>query len=248
MRFILSRRPDFTTVVRQASWKEQVTVYRQVRSHWLQRIYGFFNGQEAFGDDWLPISDWMESFLLALLRWLGCLMPSGFEWVNNSIDRAKEKIDERVEFLSGKRGSASGTLLMPMIAEWPARENNRYSLRACVVQTVVPKEIDKADITFSNPEIRRSHQNHLSAALAAVRQMLKLRATHSKDNGFLDWLILPELAVHPQDVERHIVPFARAHRTMVLAGLTYEELFEDEPLVNSALWIMPKWSKDHGWQ
>ena len=65
LRFILSRRPDFTTVVRQASWKEQVTVYRQVRSHWLQRIYGFFNGQEAFGDDWLPISDWMESFLSA---------------------------------------------------------------------------------------------------------------------------------------------------------------------------------------
>ena len=247
LRFILSRQPDFTTVVRKASWKEQVAIYRQVTSHWFQRTYGFFNGQEAFGDDWLPISDWMESFLLALLRWPGCLMPSGFEWVNDNIDRAKEKIDERVQFLNGKRGNASGTLMMPMIANWPARENNRYSLRACVVQTVVPNEIDKGDITFSNPETRRNHQNHLSATLAAVRQMLKLRATHSKDNGFLDWLILPELAVHPQDVQRHLIPFARAHRTMILAGLTYEELFQREPLVNSALWIIPKWSEDHGW-
>ncbi len=248
LRFILSRQPDFTTVVRPESWKERAAVYRQVRSHWLQRVYGFFNGQEAFGDDWLPISDWMESFLMALLRWPGCLTPSRFEWINNDIGTAKERIDERVEFLHGKRGSASGSLFMPLIAEWPAQKNRGYSLRACVVQTIVPKEIDSADITFSNPDIRRFHQNHLSAALAAVKQMLRLRATHEEEGGFLDWLILPELAVHPQDVKRHLMPFARAHRTMILAGLTYEELFRNEPLVNSALWIIPKWSEDRGWQ
>ena len=248
MRFILSRHPDFTSVVRPVSWKEQGAVYRQIRSHWLQRIYGFFNGQEAFGDDWLPISDWMESFLLALLRWPGCLMPTGFEWVNSEIDSAKERIDDRIKDLHGKIGSASGTLLMPMNAEWPTLKNLSNSLRVCVVQTVVPKEIDKADITFSNPEIRRIHRNHLSGALAAVRQMLKLRATHVNKGGFLDWLILPELAVHPQDVNKLLIPFARSYRTMILAGLTYEELIHNEPSVNSALWIIPKWSTDHGWQ
>ena len=248
LRFILSRRPDFTTVVRSSSWKDDSTVYRQVKSHWLQRIYGFFNGQEAFGDDWLPISDWMEGFLLALLRWPGCLMSSGFEWVYSDIDRVKENIDERIGFLLGKKGSASETLLMPMIAEWPTQKNRSGSLRACVVQTVIPKEVEKDDVTLSNHDIRRTHQNHLSAALAAVRQMLRLRATHSEEGGFLDWLILPELAVHPQDVKRHLIPFARAYRTLILAGLTYEEIFQNRPAVNSALWIMPKWSKDHGWQ
>ena len=248
LRFILSRRPDFTSVVRPTSWKEHATVYRQVKSHWFQRIYGFYNGQDAFGDDWLPISDWMESFLLALVCWPGCRTPSGFEWVNSEIGRAKEKIDDRVECLHGKRGRASGTLLMPMIAKWPIQRNRDYSLRACVVQTVVPQEIDMADITFSNPAIRRTHQNHLSAALAAVRQMLKLRETHVKGDAFLDWLILPELAVHPQDVKRYLLPFARAHKTMILAGLTYDNLFQDEPPVNSALWIIPNWSEAHGWQ
>ena len=68
------------------------------------------------------------------------------------------------------------------------------------------------------------------------------------DGNRLDWLILPELAVHPRDVKTHLIPFARAHKTMILAGLTYEELFQDEPPVNSALWIMPEWSKDHGLQ
>ncbi len=78
--------------------------------------------------------------------------------------------------------------------------------------------------------------------------MLDLRKTHLQDDGRLDWLILPELAVHPRDVKTHLIPFARAHRTLILTGLTYQELFQDKPPVNSALWIMPEWSGDYGLQ
>jgi hypothetical protein len=61
-------------------------------------------------------------------------------------------------------------------------------------------------------------------------------------------LILPELSVHPRDVETHLVPFARAHKAIVLAGLTYEELFPGQPLINSALWLIPVWSNERGFQ
>jgi hypothetical protein len=44
------------------------------------------------------------------------------------------------------------------------------------------------------------------------------------------------------------VPFARKHRAIVLAGLTYEALFAGQPLINSALWVIPEWSADHGLQ
>ena len=55
--------------------------------------------------------------------------------------------------------------------------------------------------------------------------MLDLRNTHKAcGEPVLDWLILPELAVHPSDVWTHLVPFARAYKTLILAGLTYEEL------------------------
>ena len=37
-------------------------------------------------------------------------------------------------------------------------------------------------------------------------------------------------------------------RTLILAGLTYQELFPGKPLVNSALWIIPEWSKAGGLQ
>jgi len=94
--------------------------------------------------------------------------------------------------------------------------------------------------------VRKKHRNHLSAALAAVERMLDLRETHHPRDGRLDWLILPELAVHPQDVRTHLIPFARSHKTIILAGLTYETLFTGQPAVNSALWIIPVWSSTHG--
>ena len=94
----------------------------------------------------------------------------------------------------------------------------------------------------------RKHRNHLSAALAAVERMLALRETHKGSEGRLDWLILPELAVHPKDVRTHLVPFARAHRAIILAGLTYEEILAGQPLVNSALWVIPEWSDAYGLQ
>ena len=76
--------------------------------------------------------------------------------------------------------------------------------------------------------------------------MLALRETH-KGEG-LDWLILPELAVHPNDVRTHLVPFARAHKALILTGLTYQEVLAGEPLVNSALWVIPEWSDAYGLQ
>jgi hypothetical protein len=78
--------------------------------------------------------------------------------------------------------------------------------------------------------------------------MLDLRETHEERDGRLDWLILPELSVHPDDVQTHLVPFARAHRAIILAGLTYERLTAGQPLVNSALWVIPTLSPEGGLQ
>ncbi len=250
LRFILTRQPDFTNFVRPEYWKERHSTYRPVKSHWFQRIYGLFNGQPAFGDDWLPITDWMERFLLALLHWPGCRTPSGFEWVEDGIGKAQVEIEKRIKFLEEKRGTATRTLMMPMIAEWPTEDTRTRSLRACVVQTVVPQveDLKRYGITLSQPEIRRKHRNHLSAALEAVKKMLNLRRTHLEDDGRLDWLILPELAVHPLDVRTHLIPFAQKYKTMILAGLTYEKLLDDKLPVNSALWIMPKQPQGQGLQ
>ena len=250
LRFILSQHPDFTRPVRQASWKEAGSAYRPAESHWYQRLYGLYSGQPGFGDDWAPITDWIEGCLLALLRWPGCRVPEGFGWVERGTREARLRISERIADLERCRGDATHALILPLLAVRPTATTAKRPLRACVVQTVIPADDDfrGSDLALNDPAIRSRHRNHLSAALAAVNRMLALRETHKGSQGRLDWLILPELAVHPSDIRTHLIPFARAHKALILAGLTYEEILARQPLVNSALWVIPEWSDAHGLQ
>ena len=222
LRFILSGEPDFTRPVRRTGWKETESCYRPAESHWYQRLYGLYNGQPAFGDDWLPITDWVAGFLLALLRWPGCRAPEEFRWVEEGIEVARTQVGERIADLQQWRGNATGALILPLLARRPTATDVERPLRACVVQTAIPAFDDfrRTDLQLDGSVIRRKHRNHLSAALAAVERMLALRETHKGSEGGLDWLILPELAVHPRDVHTHLVPFARFHKAIVLTGLT----------------------------
>ena len=244
LRFILSGQADFTRTIRVPYWKEGTSRYRAVASHWHARVYGLYSGQGAFGDDWLPITDWMEKLLLALLRWPGCRAPDGFGWVEKGIEACVDGIEKRIGHLDWARGRNTNTLYLPFEASRPAKMGARRSLYGCVVQTVVPTPGHfVADVTVSQQASRRRHRRHLSAALAAVERMLALRGTHERNGERLDWLILPELAVHPNDVRTHLEPFARAHKTMILAGLTYEAVAAGGGLYNSAIWIIPEWSR-----
>ena len=250
LRFILSGQRDFTQPVHGTSWRETQASYRGAKSHWYQRMYGFYNAQSDFGDDWVPITEWMEGFLMALLRWPGCQAPRGFGWVEQGIDDALMEISQRIAELQKCCGDATGVLVLPLLAKRPTATTAKRPLRACVVQTVVPSDGDfhHTDLALNDPGIRRRHRNHLSAALAAVERTLALRETHKGRQGRLDWLILPELAVHPQDVRTHLMPFAQTHKTTILTGLTYEAIRTGQPLVNSALWIIPEWSEAYGLQ
>ena len=192
----------------------------------------------------------MEGFLLALLRWPGCRAPQDLGWVEQDIEEARTQIDQRIAYLEHRRGGGTKELILPLRSKRPTAANTSRPLRACVVQTAVPAADDfqHTDLALNESAIRRRHRNHLSSALAAVERMLALRETHKGSEGRLDWLILPELAVHPMDVRTHLVPFARAHKAIILTGLTYEEIQAGLPLINSALWVIPEWSDMYGLQ
>lgn len=240
LRFILTARRDFTKPVRASYWKEFDAIYRPATSHWYQRFYGLYSGHSAFGDDWLPISDWMENLLFELLKWPGCPEIDGKVDFGSSIDGLLRSLRERSVFLEGFHGKSVDALPINLPRSYSG--DSTQPIRACVVQTVIPgekKDFQKSDLTMSEKSIRVRHRRHLSAALSAVIKSLELRETHKDQNGRLDLLILPELAVHPADVSTHIVPFMRKYRTTVVTGLTYDEIEKGKPLVNSALWILP---------
>ena len=252
LRFILAGTRDFTRPVRKTSWKEEACCYRPAESHWYQRIHGMYTAQPVFGDDWLPITEWVEGFLLALLRWPGCQVPIGFKWITCGVGVSQRRIDQRIKELTEWHGKASNLRMLPLKINNPARKkDDSTSLRVCVVQTAMPTTChlsNKSDLTLNEKTIRRTHRNHLTAILSAINRVGELREPHHGQSKYLDWLILPELAVHPKDISTHLIPFARANKTVVLAGLTYEKLFPNQPLVNSALWIIPENSQDYGLQ
>ena len=95
LRFILSGQPDFTRPVCQRGLRETESFYRPAESHWYQRLYGMYSGHSAFGDDWLPITEWLEGFLVGLLRWPGCRAPAGFDWIEQGIKEAKIQVCKR---------------------------------------------------------------------------------------------------------------------------------------------------------
>lgn len=253
LRFIFTGQHDFSKPLKPASWKADAAIYRIPESHWYQRIYGLHNGHSAFGADWLPITDWTEQFLYSLLKWPGC-RPSAFcERIDHGVDEGKALVAERIQKLRGIWGTMSDVLMLPLTPKWPQKLPEKHTglrpLRACVVQTVIPTPEDiqgACDLTFSDPSLRKRHRRHISAALSAITRMLHLRETYKQSDGRLDLVIFPELSVHPKDIETHLVPFARANKTIILVGLTYEELFSGKPLINSALWIIPVWSEDKG--
>lgn len=247
LRFILTAQSDFSRPARGPHWKEKRQIYRPPSGHWHERIYGFFNGHSAFGDDWLPISDWVEKLLFGLLWWPGCARRALDTPVADTLRDTKEVIDGRLEVMRGLQGTSVS--LVPLRAPGAFQRHGK-ALRACVVQMAFPSstDFDETDLGMSSTALRIRHRRHLSAALAAVRSSLALRETHKRMEGRLDWLILPELSVHPNDVQTHLVPFARAHKTIILAGLTYEELVPGQPLVNSAIWVLPTQDPTRGVQ
>lgn len=241
LRFILTASVDFSLPVRPTSWRETDAIYRPTRGHWFQRQYSFYNGHEAFGDDWLPISQFTQDLLFSLLIWPGCRTTES-EAHQVSIEATILAVHDALAAAHSAVGSATKTLMLKIDAPIPGTRKQGRPLRACVVQSIMPEKNDfsSTDLEMLSPDIRRKHRQHLSTALAAVEKMLDLRETHKPENKRLDWLIFPELAVHPDDVATHLVPFARAYKTAILAGVVYERIVSGQPLVNSALWIIPR--------
>ncbi|MDF7647768.1 RNA-directed DNA polymerase [Erwiniaceae bacterium L1_54_3] len=246
IRFILTAQPDFTRAVHNPHWKETSHIYRPPSSHWYERIHGFYNGHSAFGDDWLPISEWMEEFLFKLLRWPGTV-DQDLNNIEYTIESAKNEINNRINYLKDLGGESVSFVPINIPRTF---QKDVQPLRGCVIQLVFPDKNDfnEDDLTMSDEKLRIKHRRHLSAALAAVKSALALRETHKSMDNRLDWLIMPELSVHPDDVKTHLVPFARTYKTIILTGLTYEEVFAGQPLVNSALWVIPVQHNTRGLQ
>jgi hypothetical protein len=253
---------DFTAGT--SSYGVKTNRYLPYRSHWYRRRYGLFNGRLGLGPDWLPISSWFCDLLSRLLAWPGVATHEDETGLQELLTREAvvEVINERLKELRKKYGRSSGTPIAThtvLLNRFKAskRPTTTLPFRVAVVQTVLPGHLtllgDKSkQYVGADPELlinanRLRQREHLAAALVAAGSMLRLRETHRPQDRRLDLLILPELSVHPDDVDRFLVPFARQHRCMVFAGLIYHHLASaPNQLVNAGIWLLPTLSSSGG--
>ena len=250
LRFILTGQEDFTASVRPTPWKElRGDSYRPAPMPWRMRRYGFFSAHEAFGDRWLPITEWTTRLSLNLLAWPGARRPN-HRWVKQGLDETSGAIKRRVKDILKLQGRSRSELLLRVEAIPPDPVGYPRSLRAAIVQTILPERswFEQGNETLTRDQ-RRRVRRHLSAALATVRSTLRLRRTHMSGTGDLDLLILPELSVHIDDLWI-LKRFAITHRTIVLAGLVYHQAREGDnrEYVNSAVWLIPEQTSPGGRQ
>ena len=245
LRFALTGNLDFTQNVGNPS--SDSLPYRPAPASWLRRIHGHFNGQTEFGSHAVPITDWFERFLSALLRWPGRLPDEHSAVIAEGIGETRQRVRRRIAMLERAVEPTTGTLVLQVDVPRDKDVLTR-PFTVCVAQSVLPSSEDlHNDPTLSDIELRRKCRNHLRSLLATVRQAWYLRTSHTPP-AHLDWLILPELAVHPADVAACLEPFVRLFKTIVLAGVTYRELPGIEGLVNTALWLAPQHTQQNGVQ
>lgn len=230
--------------------------YKRPISHWEQQRYSAVQGRDAFGPAWLPISSFTENLLFELLRWPG----SGIMVPFKPVRRLRKLIDQRLNQLLNQRNKETSTLLLEQIAPWPGCEpagSWKRPLRVGIIQSIIPTfddyESHKRDPELNDISIRDRQSKHLAAIMVAVENMLRVRETYCKkrnDGRKIDLIIFPELAIHPDDIDRLILPFVLKHKCIALFGQVYhkKDHKKDSPLINSCLWMIPEWSTSKGLQ
>jgi len=213
------------------------------------RRYGLYSAHEAFGDRWLPVTEWTTSLLLDLLAWPGARRPK-LGQASRGAEMTANAIRERILDIEKLQGPRRSELLLRVEAIPPDPISLPRSLRAAVVQTLLPDRnwFFEGNETLTLDQ-RRQLRRHLSAALEAIRSTLRLRRTPDAESEGLDFLIFPELTVHVDDLWL-LKRFAITHHTMILAGLVYHEARDGDgqECVNSAVWLIPEQTTPGGRQ
>ena len=235
--------------------------YRKPTSHWEQQRYASYQGRSALGPDWLPISSFTEDLLFNLLRWPG----TGTEIKASSISELRTQIKRYRKRIAQRKGNFESEVLEQAVP-WPYKsqyQSTTRQLRIGIVQTVVPDikdfgliegcDNDPVELERKIQAFRPKQQRHLAATLRGVKQMLRIRQTHiepsRQNNRYIELLVFPELAIHPDDVKTMLIPFVRAYKCIVFCGLVYhpkEETGSD--WINSGLWLIPEETIAHGLQ
>jgi hypothetical protein len=244
LRSAITGEPDFTA--RGFAFREEYGRYRGLRSSWFKRRLGMLHSAGGLHEEPLPVSPWLSEFIMRLLQWPGLEIHGelviGFESVK-SPEELEPAIVARLEHQKKLYGVRSRLPIYILPAD-VIETSSRRGFRIAIVQTLLPRvdDFDAKNPCWWSPKYRRKHRAHTAAICRLVSQHLEAHSTARDVGGdstpdYLDLIVFPELAVHPEDVFL-LSRLSDVTQASIYAGLTFQPIGPGGKPVNQALWLL----------
>ncbi|GGX69041.1 RNA-directed DNA polymerase [Saccharospirillum salsuginis] len=222
------------------------TGYRGLKSTQFKRQIGLLTTPESLVGQAAQFSGWLTTLLSKLLRWPGIRVnDQGYEWPKHlTIENVKELVEARLAKLKEIYCQQSGIPSLPelVVPSWSTEKKN---LVVAMVQAKMPrvKDFAKYGPMLDEPEYRVKHRRHLARVSKLVTKHIEAQHIEKPGNGEreqdIDLIVLPELAVHSDDIDI-LVQLSRKTHAIIVAGLG----FINQPGIkgpnNCAIWIVPR--------
>lgn len=236
---------------------EDVGQYTGLRSTWYKRRFGLLNSARGLLAEPGPVSPWLSGFLSTLLQWPGVEFRVNGTADAGSVRTAGELltlVEKRIEEQRALFGSRSKTPMYVVPVDDNAPLVDR-PLRIAIVQPMRPRsdEFDLKDPTHWTPGVLAEHRRHLAEVCRLTSQKLKTWASarttkdtpEEKAEPFIDIILFPELAVHPEHVP-FLQRLSDQHQASIFTGLTFFYSDKLQAPINQGLWLIRTESPSHG--
>ncbi|WP_018404068.1 RNA-directed DNA polymerase [Marinobacter gelidimuriae] len=222
------------------------TGYRGLKTTQYKRQIGLLTTPESLAGESAQFSGWLTTLLSKLLKWPGIRVnDQGYPWpAELTIENVRKLVEERLTKLKECYCQQSH---MPGLSELisPDWDAAKRSLIVAMVQTKMPQQKDFVEhgLFLDDPEYRASHRRHLARVAKLVTKHIEAQHLKKPTNGDreqdIDLIVLPELAVHQDDMDI-LIHLSRKTHAIVVAGLGFINQSGVKGPNNCAIWVVPR--------
>lgn len=220
--------------------------YRGIKTTQFKRQIGLLTTPESLAGEGAQFSGWLTTLLSKLLRWPGIRVnDQGYSWPTElTVKSVNKLVNDRLAKLKSLYCQHSGIPSLPELVS-PNWKTSKENLIVAMVQTKMPQQHDFADhgLFLSAPEYRVKHRCHLARVAKLVTKHIEAQHLDKPANGEreqdIDLIVLPELAVHQDDMDI-LIHLSRKTHAIVVAGLGFMEQRGIKGPNNCAVWVVPR--------
>lgn len=220
--------------------------YRGLKSTQYKRQIGLLTTPESLAGESAEFSGWITTLLSKLLKWPGIRVnDQGYDWpAELTVEKVTELVEKRLTKLKGLYCRQSGTPGLPELVE-PSWDSDKRNLVVAMVQTKMPQHKDFLNhgLFLDDPEYRIRHRRHLARVAKLVTKHIEAQHLEKPANGKreqdIDLIVMPELAVHQDDMDI-LIHLSRKTHAIIVAGLGFINQTGVKGPNNCAVWVVPR--------